>query len=138
MWIRSAHRGCRTGRSPPIPGSCRCPPASRVGDLDEVDELAGLLAVVRDRLVHEDDDVPDASLRVCREIGDRQLQHGEDRMGAARGLDIQATDLWAEEVHRRGVVRKFAEGGVGHFEASSSLARSAIWRMPPAPVPCPK
>src|SRR6266581_4696045 len=80
-----------------------------VGDVDEDDHLARLLALVAEGFAGHDDEIARARLLVLRELRDLHAEHREGGVRAELRREVQARDLRIDEVPGRGFLRTAQE-----------------------------
>src|SRR5882762_9660478 len=80
-----------------------------VGDVDEDDHLAGLLALVAEGFAGHDDEIALARILVLREFRDLHAEHRKARVRAELRREVEARNLRMDEVPGRGLLRAVQE-----------------------------
>ncbi len=68
------------------------------GDVGNPHHLPRLETFVGDRFVGDDDEVSESPVLVLGELGDLHADHGERRVRADVGREIEPADLWIQEI----------------------------------------
>src|SRR5438094_3098654 len=80
-----------------------------VGDVDEDDHLARLLALVAEGFASHDDEIAPARVLVLRELGDLHAEQRKAGVRAELGRQVEARDLRMDEIRWRGLLRAVQE-----------------------------